>query len=149
KYEYALRGFAAELTEQQLDNLKKSPIVKFVEKNSRFKAFSYNSFLLNVLPRPKHNGYLFFSTQKIPWSVSRANGPINGIGKKAWIIGTGIDLNHPDLNVDVTDAASYIAGENANDLHGHGTYVAGILAAKNNSSGIVGVAAGATVVPVK
>jgi len=58
-------------------------------------------------------------------------------------------LDHSDLNVDVDNSVSFIANESADDQVGHGTHVAGILAAKNNSSDVVGVAAGATVVAVK
>lgn len=58
-------------------------------------------------------------------------------------------MNHPDLNVDVANSVSFIATESANDQQGHGTHVAGIIAAKNNTRDVVGVAAGATVVAIK
>jgi hypothetical protein len=89
------------------------------------------------------------SGQTKPWGVSRVGGSFDGTGQKAWIIDSGIDLDHPDLNVDVANSASFIAEESADDIIGHGTYVSGLLAAKNNSRGIVGVAAGAEVVSVK
>jgi hypothetical protein len=74
---------------------------------------------------------------------------LDGTGKKAWILDTGIDLDHPDLNVDVGSSASFVAGESADDGYGHGTHVAGTIAAKNNSTGVVGIAADADVVSVK
>jgi|GEM_PF-6560759 len=89
------------------------------------------------------------SGQITPWGVSRVGGPFDGVGKKAWIIGTGIDLNNEDLNVDIANSTSFVATESAQDVIGRGTYVAGILAAKNNSIDVVGVAAGATIVGVK
>ena len=89
------------------------------------------------------------ATQNIPWGISRVNGPLDGSGKKAWIIDTGIDLDHPDLNVDVTNSVSFVADESADDIQGHGTHVVGILAAKDNSRDVVGVAAGASMVAVK
>jgi hypothetical protein len=59
-------------------------------------------------------------------------------------------LNHPDLNVDRVNAYNAFTGTNAaNDDHGHGTQCAGIIAAIDNNIGTVGVAAGATVVPIK
>lgn len=68
----------------------------------------------------------------------------------AWIIDTGIDLDHPDLNVKTSWGRSFVGYTNsANDDDGHGTHVAGIVAARNNGIGTVGVAAGAGVVPVK
>ena len=71
----------------------------------------------------------------------------------AWVVDTGIDLDHPDLNVDVARSRSFVltAPDNstADDLNGHGSHVAGIIAAKNNDFGVVGVCAGATVIAVK
>jgi hypothetical protein len=59
-------------------------------------------------------------------------------------------LNHPDLNVDRVNAYNVFTGTNAaDDDNGHGTTCAGIIAAIDNDFGTVGVAAGATVVPVK
>jgi hypothetical protein len=88
-------------------------------------------------------------TQTTPWGVNRVDGPLNGSGKTAYILDTGVDLDHPDLNVDSGNSVSFVDAESANDFHGHGIYVAGILAANNNSIDIVGVAAGTTVVSVK
>jgi subtilisin family serine protease len=51
--------------------------------------------------------------------------------------------------VDVGRAFSAINRSNGNDDNGHGTHVAGTIAAKNDGNGVVGVAAGANVVPVK
>ncbi len=80
-----------------------------------------------------------------------ANGcDCRNFSKWAWIIDTGIDLNHPDLNVrGGVYAKSFVPGESAEDYRGHGTHVAGIVGAKNNSYGSLGVASGATVVPLK
>ena len=92
------------------------------------------------------------STQKIPWGVARA-GYANATGKVAWILDSGIDFDHPDLNVDRVKSKSFVttgdAPQSARDYHGHGTHVAGTIAAINNNFGVVGVAAGATVVSVR
>ncbi|MEZ5043478.1 MAG: S8 family serine peptidase [Saprospiraceae bacterium] len=73
-----------------------------------------------------------------------------GHSKWFWIVDTGIDLNHPDLNVNTGYGRSFVPGEpSAEDYNGHGTHVAGIAAAKNNSYGALGIAYNATVVPVK
>ncbi|GIU24893.1 serine protease [Shewanella colwelliana] len=90
--------------------------------------------------------------QSTPWSVTRVGGPLDGSGSTAWVIDTGIDLSHKDLNVDQSRGFSAFSDKrnrSFNDGHGHGTHVAGTIAAKNNTIDVVGVAAGATVVPVK
>jgi subtilisin family serine protease len=92
--------------------------------------------------------------QIVPAGVTRVGGPVDGTGLTAWILDSGIDINHPDLNVDTIrgfDAVSSVAkGKTTfDDVHGHGTHVAGILAAIDNDIDVVGVAAGATVVPVR
>ena len=64
------------------------------------------------------------------------------------ILDTGIDSTNPDLNV--YNQVSFVAGATtANDDNGHGTLVAGIVGAKNNGIGVVGVAPGARLWDVK
>lgn len=91
--------------------------------------------------------------QTVPCGITKAGGFVDGSGKATWIwiLDTGIDTDHPDLNVltNPTFAKSFIAGETFEDGHGHGTHCAGTAAAKNNAIGVVGVSAGARVVPVK
>jgi subtilisin family serine protease len=89
--------------------------------------------------------------QTIPWGIDFVGWGPAPTDRMAWILDTGIDLDHPDLNV-VTDpqyAVSFVKGRSPNDGNGHGTHVAGTIGAINNGVGVVGVAAGAKVVPVK
>ena len=74
-----------------------------------------------------------------------------GRGVKVAVVDTGIDCGHPDLPplfagvkaVPEPDEVSYC------DYHGHGTHVAGIIAARENNIGIVGAAPEASLVAVK
>jgi hypothetical protein len=89
--------------------------------------------------------------QSTPWGVARVgSGDGSAFANRAWVIDSGIDLTHPDLNVDAVNGASFLPGDSSpNDGNGHGTHVAGIIGAKNNSIGVIGVAAGAAVVPLR
>ena len=85
----------------------------------------------------------------VTWNINKV-GYGNGIGKTAWVIDTGIDFDHEDLTVDVNKSRSFISGQpSADDENGHGTHVAGIIAAKNNTIGVLGVASGATLVALR
>ena len=85
----------------------------------------------------------------ITWNVTRV-GYGDGTGKTAWIIDSGIDFGHPDLNADSVRSRSFINGvTSAADENGHGTHVAGIIGAKNNSFGVLGVASGANLVALR
>jgi len=91
--------------------------------------------------------------QTTPWGITRVNGVASFTGaNRAWVIDTGIDLDHPDLNVDVARSKSFLGGNQANnpdDQNGHGSHVAGTIAAINNTIGVIGVAPGAPVVAVR
>ena len=73
---------------------------------------------------------------------------VTGRGVKLAIIDTGIDDNHPDLTV--SGGASFVPGVGSwDDDHSHGTHCAGIAGARNNATGIVGVAPGCSLYAVK
>lgn len=85
----------------------------------------------------------------VTWNVDKV-GYGDGTGKTAWIMDTGIDFDHPDLTVDQSRSRVFVDGEtSADDDNGHGTHVAGIIGAKNNNIGTLGVASGATLVALK
>lgn len=66
------------------------------------------------------------------------------------VIDTGVQLDHPDLNVYRPGAkACGLLNFNANDSQGHGTHVAGTIGALDNGTGVVGVAPGARIWPVR
>ncbi len=95
------------------------------------------------------NCFTVVEPRLITWNINKV-GYGNGIGKTAWVIDTGIDFEHPDLNVDKTRSRSFISGQtSADDQNGHGTHVAGIIGGLNNTFGVLGVASGASLVALK
>ncbi len=143
QYKYALKGFAAHLSENQVDQLGGDTRIELVAQDFRFKGIQ------NSPARVTNSAPATMASQSVPWGVKRVKGPLDGTGTTAWILDTGIDLDHPDLNVDTGESASFVSGESSDDLNGHGTHVAGIVGAIDNDRDVVGVAAGATVVSIK
>jgi len=91
-----------------------------------------------------------FDTQCTPWGISRVGGGLSGAGKRAWVIDSGVDTLHPDLNLNKEMSRSFVSyATSIQDDNGHGTHVAGTIAAIDNSFGVIGVAAGAEIVSVK
>jgi subtilisin len=76
---------------------------------------------------------------------------LGGAGVKVAVVDTGIDCGHPDLAPNCVYGANFAAKGNklAFDDHGHGTHVAGIIAARDNGFGVIGVAPEATLYAVK
>ena len=131
-----LKGFSIKVpNERVLEAIQRNPNVAYIEQDMQVQAFA----------------------QLLPRGVNRVDGDLsstvsgNGAGSvntDIAIIDTGIQLSHPDLNV--YRQKTFVSGtSSANDDNGHGTHVAGIAAAKDNSIGVVGVAPGARLWAVK
>lgn len=98
---------------------------------------------------PKDGGGGNSDPQVIPFGTARVGGGTTTSTHTAWVIDTGIDLDHPDLNVDTFRSISFLRKGGANDENGHGTYVAVTIVAIDNNIGSVGDALGTTVVAVR
>lgn len=136
KHAYAevLKGFSVKMSAEDAVKLEKDSRVKYIEQD-RIIALG------KPVPEPP--------AETIPWGITRV-GYGDGTGKVAWIIDTGIDFDHPDLNVDVARSVTFVdRTDDANDQNGHGSHCAGTVAAIDNEIGVIGVAAGATVVAVR
>jgi subtilisin family serine protease len=133
-YAEVFKGFSAKISQADVAKLQEDPRVKSIQADR----------LITVgkpVPEPP--------PEVIPWGITRV-GYGDGTGKTAWILDTGIDLDHPDLNVDASRGYDFINLDAlADDDNGHGSHCAGIVAAIDNAIGVIGVAAGATLVPVK
>jgi len=133
-YAEALKGFSVKLSKEDAEKLSNDKNIKYVLPDRVF-------VLGKPVPQPV--------VESVPWGITRV-GYGSGVGKTAWIIDTGVDLDHPDLNVSTTKGYDFINNDAVpDDDNGHGSHCAGTVAAIDNTIGVVGVAAGATIVPVK
>jgi len=140
-YGQTVTGMAVTLSETEAAKLRNDERVDYIEPDR-----------VVMLGKPVGGGGTTPAGQEVPYGITRV-GSASGAGKTAWIIDTGIDLDHPDLNVDVSRSRTFFTSgrdaSSADDGNGHGSHVAGTIAARNNSQGVVGVAYDATVVAVK
>lgn len=139
-YETALQGFSVKIPPGQLNKLQNDPAVISVTEDE-----------LVTLIKPGTDDVAATATQTTPWGITRVKAGTTYTGNNvAWIIDTGIDLDHPDLNVDAGSGKTFVTRTSTpDDDNGHGSHVAGTVAAIDNAEGVVGVAAGATLIPVK
>ncbi len=90
---------------------------------------------------------------EVTWSTTMMQAPAawntgySGLGVKVAVLDTGI-ANHTELSV-VGRKDFITTGGTATDIHGHGTAVAGVIASKNNNTGIIGVAPNVQLYAVK
>ncbi|HYO15238.1 MAG TPA: S8 family serine peptidase [Thermoanaerobaculia bacterium] len=133
-YSATVRGFAALVTAEQIATLAGDPRVLRVEADTEAQA----------------------SAQSIPWGIDRIDADLSsslaGDGSGAvtdvnvYVLDSGVDASHPDLNV--VQHVNFALGPNW-DCNGHGTHVAGTIAARDNDIDVVGVAPGAPITAVR
>jgi subtilisin family serine protease len=136
-YKNALNGYAASMSAPEAKSLATDPTVDFVSSGREFRR----------PPDPAPNTELApFWWQRMGQTLDDATAEDghNSVRVNIAVIDSGIDGTHPDLNVrggvDCQSGSPVTVAPV--DPFGHGTMVAGIIGAKNNSIGIIGAAAG-------
>jgi subtilisin family serine protease len=133
-YGHALRGYSAIVPAGKAKALRADDRVAFVSRD----------------------GTVHATAQTLPTGVDRIEGDLsstrsgNGsgsVGVGVAVIDTGIDPTHPDLNV--AGGVNCSNGTSFADGNGHGSHVAGTIAAKDDGNGVVGVAPGAPLYAVR
>jgi subtilisin len=137
-YRSALHGYSARMSQADAERLAQLPVVQSVQADSTVRA----------------------TAQTTPTGINRANadasptaaidGTDTRVDVDVAVIDTGVDLDHPDLNVYRAGAVNCsLLGLSPDDQHGHGSHVAGTIGALDNATGVVGMAPGARIWPVK
>lgn len=144
-YEHALRGFSVTVPENAAAGIARDPRVSYVERDQAFRT----------------------TAQESPTGIARTFATSNGdldidstddlrVDADIAIIDTGLDSDHPDLNIasgtNCTGGGPFsqkCTDGTYEDGNGHGTHVGGSAAALDNASGVVGMAPGARLWGVK
>ena len=139
-YRHALNGFAVQLPSAALEGIQRHPGVLFVSEDGEVSAATCDPSA---------------TTQCLPTGVDRIDGDRSstrsGDGRgsvpiNVAVLDTGISP-HPDLNV--AGGVDCQSGSGFSDPDGHGSHVAGTIAAKDDAAGVVGVAPGARLFAVR
>ncbi|MGH2739852.1 MAG: S8 family peptidase [Actinomycetota bacterium] len=135
-YEHTLKGYSAHMSEQAANRISNDPRVVLVEADQR----------------------VSISAQTTPTGIRRIFASSNSnldidatddlrVDVDVAVLDTGIDYDHPDLNVVHRASCLGVFGSctsnSGDDGNGHGSHVAGTIGAIDNSIGVVGVAPGA------
>ncbi len=136
-YRNAIKGYSAVIPQRRLGAIENDPRVAYVEADQVMRT----------------------TAQTLPWGIDRIEADIsstkagNGSGSasnvNAYIIDTGIDTKHKDLYVVKHVNFTGLFGGGNKDCNGHGTHVAGTVAARDNAIDVVGTAPGAPLTGVK
>jgi subtilisin family serine protease len=130
KFSETFRGFSTVIPDNVLERVRAEAQVDSIEPDLQVNAYG----------------------QYVPWGIKRCGveatlptfSQTNIENVHVFILDTGVQRNHPDLSV--VESLSFVRTERStHDRNGHGTMVAGVLAAKNNDSHVVGVAPGSKI----
>jgi subtilisin family serine protease len=140
-YEHAIKGFSAYIPGNAIQGLRNNPNIERIEPDITMKAFE----------------------QTTPTGIKRIQAVYTGTGEvnvDVAVVDTGVDKDHDDLNVaggvrfytvntGPPKSRGTYTDNNYDDDNGHGTHVAGTIAAIDDGLGVVGVAPGAKIWAVK
>jgi subtilisin family serine protease len=134
-YSNALKGFSARIPDRRLAAVRANPRVAYVERDGRVHAVA----------------------QTIPWGIYRIGADLSSTEAgdesgeittvNVYIIDSGVDDSHADLNV--VGHVNFLEDGKDTDCSGHGTHVAGTVAARDDAWDVVGAAPGAPVTGVR
>lgn len=137
-YRSTINGYAATMDETTAELLAAAPGVESVQADTKVTS----------------------TAQTLPTGIDRAqadesatagiDGSDERVDVDVAVIDTGVDLDHPDLNVYEAGAKNCsLLGLDPDDRNGHGSHVAGTVGALDDDNGVVGMAPGARIWPVK
>lgn len=167
-YDTALKGFAIRMNERALANMVRATGLRIISVSRDAPVSAYAPGGKKGKPANKGGGG-GSCAETLGWDVKRIttmtqSGPkaspaceiggsatldYSGTSLKVCVIDTGVSP-HEDLNVDPALGANFSNDKGGTeDLNGHGSHVAGTIGAISNGLGVVGVAPGTPIIPIK
>ena len=157
-YDHVLYGFSGSVAEGRLGALAHDPRVASVELDTEV-TIAAPSWCTSGSTHPACADDSSTTGETLPWGVDRIGADEitgTGSGVHVYVLDTGIDSDHGDLQANLSTvghAVETCSGSSCHyawdDDHGHGTHVAGTVAAVDNDLDVIGVAPGATLHAVK
>jgi phosphoheptose isomerase len=156
-------SFSNELSEAEIKEIEETYGVRFLELSNVGKIYvisvdeesSLTSLSDDYSATVETDIPVKIAADSIDWGIARIGADKvwesnNGQGVKVAIIDTGVQIDHPDLRANILAGYDFVNEDsNATDDNGHGTHVAGIVAATLNQAGTVGASPGGKILPVK
>lgn len=145
-----------DIQESDLPALMSDPDVAYIEEDVKFQAIAPITGTTNLAVTA--TGSVEYDNA---WSVSLIGSDaahtqsVTGAGVNIAILDTGIDYNHPDLDMNYAGGDNFVSLDVNNhdpmddSYNSHGTHVAGIIAAELDGAGVVGVAPDASIYALK
>ncbi|MBI2520033.1 MAG: S8 family peptidase [Bdellovibrio sp.] len=143
------RALIAHLSDGQLKSLKQITSSLAIERDG----------MVEVQGKPT-GGSTTQPPESVPWGIGHINSQAawatsTGLGSIVCVVDTGVQRNHPDLETNVMGGENFVVSRGFvdpnkwDDDNGHGTHVAGTIAALDNEIGVVGVAPQASIFAAK
>lgn len=164
-YDKVFNGFSCVCPEKDMVEMKKlNPTMQYSKDGKVEITVLRDSLKIIDKPQQKPNERATNASQSVGRFITRLNVDHSsrkaGTGNPAipinpdiyvFIVDTGIDASHQELNIDATISRNFVTSNPADwkDYNGHGTHVAGIVGAKDNLSGIVGIAPNVKLVAIR
>jgi subtilisin family serine protease len=135
-YRWALKGYSATIPNARLAELRADPRVRLISEDGE----------VQLVAQTKPTGVNRIQADASSQASGNGSGSMGGSNKAVAVIDTGAGP-HPDVNI--VGGKNCSTGNTWKDQNGHGTHVAGTIGAKDNSSGVVGVAPGIKIYSVR
>lgn len=147
---HSINAVSAIVPKSKIGKIKTDPNVEYVEIDQEAHILGF------VDDSIRESKNVRATAQTVPWGVSKIRatevwpGGNKGTGIKVCVIDTGIDYNHEDLQGNYKGGYNFINNtSDPKDDNGHGTHVAGTVAAMDNDIGVIGVAPEAHIYSLK